>query len=343
MAGVLVQSAPQMNLDDACAVAAEAYGWRVTAEWLSGERDQNILLRLADGRCQVLKFINAAETAAETDVQIKVLEWLAGRECAVVVPQAQYALDGRSVVDYRRDGQPAVRVRAYSYLQGAPTASVAMTPALQTSFGQTAARLVQALDGFDHPALQRVLLWDVMHVGQLMPWAQALPEDNIKTLALAFLPQFEHTVLPQLRALPQQVIHGDISRSNTVVDSQRPQQLAGVLDFGDLSRGPRVLELAIAASYAMDEADALPSLARIVAGYESLLPLSAAERQLLPYAVVARCLQRIVISEWRSAQFPHNRSYLMRSNAPARALLQQVLPHWRGLGCGLENWPADHA
>ena len=74
----------------------------------------------------------------------------------------------------------------------------------------------------------------------------------------------------------------------------------------------------------------MAALAQIVAAYETVLPLSPAEHQVLPQLVQARLLQRIVISEWRAAQFPHNSAYIMRSNAQARALIRQLAPDWPG-------------
>ena len=330
---VLMHPPPPVTLAHGLQLAADAYGWDARAEWLSGERDKNMLLHLSDGRKMVLKFINAAETAAETDIQVQVLDWLQHKACTVHTPHAirTVAGDGTTIC---RIGNTDVRVRAYTFLEGVSVAQTAITPELQSSFGQTAAHIALALAGFDHPALaQRVLLWDVMHVGQLVGWAQtSLPDDDIKALALRFFPAFKQQILPLLHAMPQQVIHSDLSRSNTVVAASRPQHIHGVLDFGDLTRAPRVVELAIAASYALDEHHGQPlaALAQIVTAYEAVLPLTPAEHQVLLPLVQARLLQRIVISEWRAAQFPHNSAYIMRSNAQARALIRQLATDWPG-------------
>ncbi|MCP2039614.1 Ser/Thr protein kinase RdoA (MazF antagonist) [Neisseria sp. HSC-16F19] len=331
---VLMQAVPDVSLEESVQLAHAVYGWTARAEWLSGERDKNVLLHVDDGRQMVLKFINAAETAAETDVQVQVLHWLARVGCPVTVPVAVPTQAGDAVYHHIRHDGTALAVRAYSFLPGTSVAQAAMNDDLQYSFGRTAAQLVQALAGFNHTALERVLLWDVMHIGQLLPWAeQILPEDDIKALILQFLPRFAANTLPALQSLPQQVIHGDLSRSNTVLHADAPGKIAGVLDFGDLSYGPRILELAIAASYAMDENQApQPALARLVAGYQSILPLNAQETALLPHLILARWLQRIIISEWRAAQFPENKTYIMRSNAQARRLALLCRAWWSELG-----------
>ncbi len=320
-------SPPVVTIDDASKVAADLYGWKAEAIALTGERDKNYLLHTQEAGDVVLKFINPAEEAAETDLQIQVLLWLAQQNCAVVVPKALRSRTGDLVCDYTV-GEQVYKVRAYTYLNGVSVAQAQMGAALQQSFGAQAAQLVRALEGFDHPALSRVLLWDVMHLNQLRAWAEeVLPQDEMGQFVFAYLNQFEQTILPVLQALPQQVIHGDISKSNTVASSADATSIHGVLDFGDLCKAPRVVELAVAASYALDAetGDLQAALAGIVAAYAAVLPLSEAESALIPDLIIARLVQRIVISEWRASHFPNNRDYILRSNAQARQLLGQLM------------------
>ena len=316
-----------VTADDASKVAANLYGWQASVEALTGERDKNYLLRTQEVGEVVLKFINPGEEAAETDLQTQVLLWLEQKHCAVVVPQALRNSKDGLVSDYAVDEQ-VYKVRAYTYLNGVAVAQAQMSDALQQSFGVRAAQLVIALDGFDHPALSRVLLWDVMHLNQLRDWAvEVLTDDAMGPFVFAFLDRFDATILPALQALPQQVIHGDISKSNTVVSQADGTAIHGVLDFGDLCKAPRVVELAVTASYALDAetGDLQAALARVVSGYESILTLSEAEKALIPDLIIARLVQRIVISEWRASHFPNNRDYILRSNAQARQLLGRLM------------------
>ena len=324
---ILTVSPPVVTADDASKVAASLYGWQASVEALTGERDKNYLLRTQEVGEVVLKFINPGEEAAETDLQTQVLLWLEQKHCAVVVPKALRNSKGGLVSDYAVDEQ-VYKVRAYTYLNGVAVAQAQMSDALQQSFGVRAAQLVIALDGFDHPALSRVLLWDVMHLSQLRDWAvEVLTDDAMGPFVFAFLDRFDSSILPALQALPQQVIHGDISKSNTVVSQADGTSIHGVLDFGDLCKAPRVVELAVTASYALDAetGDLQAALARVVSGYESILTLSEAEKALIPDLIIARLVQRIVISEWRASHFPNNRDYILRSNAQARQLLGRLI------------------
>ena len=320
-------SPPAVTVDDASKVAMDQFGWQANVKALTGERDKNYLLHTQEVGDVVLKFINPAEAADETDLQTQVLLWLEQQHCEVVVPKALRNRNRGLVSDYAV-GEQTYKVRAYTYLNGMAVAQAEMSEALQQSFGVRAAQLVMALDGFDHPALSRVLLWDVMHLSQLRDWAiEVLTQDAMGPFVFAFLDRFNATILPALRALPQQVIHGDISKSNTVVSQDDETAIHGVLDFGDLCKAPRVVELAVAASYALDAetGDLQAALARVVSGYESILSLSEAEKALIPDLILARLVQRIVISEWRASHFPNNRDYILRSNAQARQLLSRLM------------------
>ena len=87
------------------------------------------------------------------------------------------------------------------------------------------------------------------------------------------------------------------------------------------------MEVAVAAicAVAAETGDLQAALSRVVLGYESILSLSEAEKALIPDLIIARLVQRIVISEWRASHFPNNRDYILRSNAQARQLLSRLM------------------
>ena len=157
---ILMVSPPAVTVDDASKVAMDQFGWQANVKALTGERDKNYLLHTQEVGDVVLKFINPAEAADETDLQTQVLLWLEQQHCVVVVPKALCNRNGDLVSDYAV-GEQVYKVRAYTYLNGVAVAQAQMSDALQQSFGVRAAQLVIALDGFDHPALSRVLLLEI--------------------------------------------------------------------------------------------------------------------------------------------------------------------------------------
>ena len=85
----------------------------------------------------------------------------------------------------------------------------------------------------------------------------------------AVLERFAGNVLPALRELPAQLIHNDANEHNVLVGDDGSS--AGLIDFGDVCRAPRVCGLAVACAYAMP---GTPSPVRavlpLVAGYHEV-------------------------------------------------------------------------
>src|SRR4029079_2431793 len=101
------------------------------------------------------------------------------------------------------------------------------------------------------------------------------------------LERFGERVLARLRDLPAQAIHNDANEHNVLVGDDG--RVSGLIDFGDVCRGPRVCGLAVACAYAMTplegpEREVLP----LVAGYHEVAPLRPEELALLPDLVRAR-------------------------------------------------------
>jgi Ser/Thr protein kinase RdoA (MazF antagonist) len=99
--------------------------------------------------------------------------------------------------------------------------------------------------------------------------------------------------------------------------------VAGILDFGDMVHAPLVDDLAVAASYHIDEqGDALGTIAQFAADYHAISPMTEAEMLSLLDLVRARLVMVVAISGWRAARQPDNAAYLMRNNAISWARLQ---------------------
>ncbi|MFT4268537.1 MAG: phosphotransferase [Xenophilus sp.] len=330
---VLTAPPPDIGADLALALATSHYGWGPggTITQLSGERDRNFRLDQADREPLTLKFINPAEPEAETDMQVSALHHLVEVGCPIAVPQAVATLGGTPGFTWAHAGTQ-VRGRAYTFLDGMSAVHAPTHAAFRRAVGRTVAEIDIALQDFQHPAVERVFPWDLMHLEMLRPLAHVLREDTLRSFILDFLDRYQSSWAPRLATLPQQVIHGDLSKSNLLVDPRDPSRVKGVLDFGDMVCGPAIADLAITASYHMDDAeDPVAALAEVVEGHAVVRPLTEKERGLLPILVMARLVQRIVIPEWRAAQFPENRAYILRSNTAARQLLESLLPNWTSM------------
>jgi len=347
---LLVNSPPPIRLEDAERVARACYPGYGHCVPLSGERDMNFRISRADGGSLTLKFINGAESLDETRMQIAVLKHLEARRSGLGSLRAPHhqpadpagmSLDpaiaagcdgGAATPDWFSFRVPEVagpvRGRAYGFLPGRAGTAMAAGPQSWRAVGKAAGQLDAQLADFEHPAAHRLFLWDVCQVARVRPMLGAVESPDERARISAYLDAFEQDVAPALAALPSQIIHNDLSPSNFLVD-EAGTGLAGVLDFGDMVHAPRIAEIAIAASYQMTPlGDPLGVLSAVVAGYESVLPLTPQEQGHVLDLVLARLVQRIAIPSWRALRFPGNGVYILRSRAAATALFNELYDKW---------------
>lgn len=108
--------------------------------------------------------------------------------------------------------------------------------------------------------------------------------------------------------------HGDFNDHNILVqpDDSTAYKISGILDFGDMSSGYYVFELAITIMYMMIENPTPLDVARdVLAGWESVIPLNEAERDALYLLVLCRFCQSLVVARHTVVQHPENKDYLM--------------------------------
>ena len=127
-----------------------------------------------------------------------------------------------------------------------------------------------------------------------------------------------------------QVTQNDPSPYNMMVSDRG----VGFIDFGDGCWNPRIGDLAIAASHVVtDPALPLGGAEHLVAGYASVIPLSALEARLLVGLMRARQSALILVNYWRAHLFLPRRNISRRtSGGPTRPF--DLGPARRPLGRG---------
>lgn len=318
LGAVLTTPPPAVSAAEAEAIGRDGFGIAVRAAALPGERDRNFLLTSADGGRHVLKIANPAEPVAVTDLQTRALLHVAAVDPGLPVPRVVPTRDGAPMLHHR-----AGVVRVLTYLTGEPI--VEAGPALRTAVARAAARLARALAGFDHPAADHRLLWDVANAARLAPLVAAIPDGEARQLAEGALAAFASEIAPRLADCPRQVVHNDFNPHNLLVDPAAPDRLAGILDFGDLVRTQRVADLAVAAAYHLaDEADPVARIAAFAADYHALHPLTREESDLLVDLVAARLATTLAVAGWRAARRPADAAYILRNVPAARTGLARL-------------------
>ena len=318
MTAVSVFDAPKPALSQAqiAGILHDHWGLSGSATDLVSERDQNLLIATSADR-YVLKIANRAEDAGFLALQNAALAHIAQTDPGLGVPRLIPTVAGEGMVQ-----QAGHWIRLISFLPGQVYAGAAPSPALLGSLGAILGRLSQALRGFGHPAAHRPgFLWNLDEVMQVRPWLADVQADHRAMVGRVF-DRYQFHVAPRLLCLRGAVIHQDANDNNLLVDDKG--RVSGIIDFGDMTYGRQINELAVALAYALlDCADIYKTALPLIAGYAAQFPLDPAEAEVLFDLVAARLAASVCISSHRVNDHPDN-DYLTISQAPALRLLHRM-------------------
>jgi len=295
---------------------------------LSGERDLNYLVEL-DGSAErlVLKVSDTKENPLSLALQNATMEHLAQHAPWLPVQRVHPWRNGQHML--MLTGPEGDRpLRLLGYLPGLPLHEAAPSAAQRRSIGATLAGLDQALRTFEHPIVSNpALMWDLHRTPELQGWLPAISDAQLRAWGETVLGWYVEQVQPRLSELPQQFLHNDFNPYNLLVDPARTDEVCGVLDFGDMVHGPRVFDVAVAASYQCHEAGQprLASWIEFMQGYQRVNPLSAVELKWVALLSAVRCAITLCITERRAQWFPENRTYILRNHGVASAGLRAIM------------------
>lgn len=319
----LLSSAPiAVSSDQVATILLDTYGMSGEISPLPGERDRNFLVTTADGEYS-LKVANPAERVGVLDMQQRALRHMRDWEPELPVPIPVATRNGELATTIAIDAT-TVPVRLATYLSGQTVEDVGYNPPLRAHAMQTLARIDRALRTFSHRDLSRPLLWNPMQVLDLRPFVEYLHGDK-RQVAESWLRHFEASLKPRLCGMVRQPIHGDFNPANLIVDPANPEVLAGVVDLGDMTTAPAVVDVAIAAAYqCLGEADPAGALVNAAAAYHATNPLEIDEAGLIADLAITRLVQSLLISAWRSELHPDNRDYILMHATPVWDSLWQL-------------------
>ncbi len=332
---LLATAAPEVSLAEAETIARDIFGISGTARPLSGERDSNFHLSASNGAF-VLKFSHPAEDALITNFQNQALLHIAARDATLPVPHVWRSLAGQTEWLFERADEAPRVVRVLTYLDGVPFSAASATRGQRRNLGTVLARLDLAMAGFSHPSAHYELMWDIKHALNLRNLLEHIEDPAERALAKHFLDNFATHVQPAMAGLRAQVIHNDMNPHNILLDSADPDQIAGIIDFGDMVHAPLINNLAVASAYLTSEdGHPMQAMGDVIAAYHQVLPLERAELDLLYDLVATRLVLIVAISGWRAARYPENRDYILRNNRRAwtglsrlRELPRQAAQDW---------------
>ncbi len=279
---------------------------------LPTEKDDTFRLRTGSTD-YLVKVSPPDEPEAVVGLQTAAMRFLERKAPELPVQRVQLSVDGDdNVVIETADGRARV-LRVLGFVRGAVWAETSPGPEELAKVGEMLGRVDVALEAFAHPEDRRGLVWDLRHFHELTELVEHTPSPEHRQLAAEVLRLFETAVVPRLGELQSQVIHGDYSPYNVVVDEQSDDYVTGVIDFGDAMRSAVIFDPAVSLANLVGRAPDQPwrDGCAFLAGYESARPIKDRELPLLPVAALARLTLRALIANWRAERVPERRDYLL--------------------------------
>ena len=317
---------PQFSAAAAARILRDQYDIEGSLKVLISERDQNFLVKPESGESFVFKIANSTEDAGVTDFQIEALLHVSEKDPAFPVPRVRPALNGdRSTTIVARDGRVHI-ARVLTWLEGVPLRFAEPRQDIEEELGKILARLGTALQDFEHPASDHVLLWDLLHAGNLAELLENIENESLRDKCRQRLHVFEQSIEPALNQLSSQVIYNDLNSSNVLVDPNNTASITGIIDFGDMVRSPLVIDVAVAAAYLCEGGEnPLSGIVSFLSGYSRVRPLQQEEVELIYDLIITRNVMTIVITHWRAKQHPENRDYILRNEPRARSTINTLI------------------
>ena len=296
----------------------QSYGLKGILVRIPTEKDETF--RLRDGEATYLvKVSSPDEDPVIVDLQTACMEHLERTAPELPVQRLIRSLSGDPQVLIPAPAGPFDRVlRVMRFMPGDLLATHEASPGQLQLVGSSLARLGLALQDFDHPRADRLLLWDLKHFHRMRPLLDYVGEKQKRALAEDIFDQFDEKVVPLLGTLTSQVVHGDFSPFNILVDPDAANYVTGIIDFGDAVRTSVIFDISVTTANLLgaDPDNPWDHALQVMDGYRNIRRLPDQEFDALTASAPARLLLRALITQWRASQLPQRRDYLLSHSKP---------------------------
>ncbi|MGB0901030.1 aminotransferase class III-fold pyridoxal phosphate-dependent enzyme [Halocynthiibacter sp.] len=306
------------------------WGIDATLSGLDGEYDLNFK---ADSG-HVLKVMRPGCDAAFIDMQTGAIDAARKADTTLPLPDVIPTKSGALFTEITDETGEIRLCWVLSLVAGRPWADfLPHTDTLIHGLGAQNAQLTLALSGFEHSELHRDFKWDLMKAAWVKNDLQVIENVSRRRLISEICSGFD-AAFPVLQTLPKSAIHNDLNDYNILVSGNltTSPHISGLIDFGDMCAGPRIVDLAITAAYVvLGDVDAEKALVSLIQGYHSVSPLTPQEIDLLWPLLKMRLAVSVVNSTLMAVENPDD-PYVTISQAPAWAFLEN-----HGVNEGLIN------
>jgi 4-aminobutyrate aminotransferase-like enzyme len=145
--------------------------------------------------------------------------------------------------------------------------------------------------------------WDVQHALTTRPMLRHVRDPDARRAVTRVLDRFDDVVVARWPALRAQVVHGDLTSDNALVDDDG--LVTGIVDFGDMSHTALMTDVAsmLDSICSGRVGDDLFRTARLLLdGYQRVTPLEPMELELVGELWAARTALGVAIASWRAAE-----------------------------------------
>ncbi|MGY5319595.1 aminotransferase [Neomicrococcus lactis] len=283
---------PNVTVPLAQTIAQQYFGVSaVEVTELGSNQDRNFLLMEASGNRTVLKIDNAAFALAEIEAQNEAMN--ACVSAGVSVAQVLRNADGslvRTVFD--ADGVEHF-ARRFQFVPGTSLLDAHFLSAvMMQQVGSLTGEVSAALTKFTHPGLERASQWDMRRAADIADSLLGSIADGRRRERVRAAIKAARIALTQVGELPVQAVHGDVTDDNIMWGGPQNSSQLTVLDFGDVSTGWRVAELAVTLSSLLQHAAERPLDVLVAArAFHQKQALTSAEVSALwPLVVLRACV-----------------------------------------------------
>lgn len=338
---------PHFTKSEVHTLVLQHYGIEGTLESCPSYIDQNFLLTATSGKKYVVKLANPQESEATLDFQNQAMIHLGAHSNPDHWPEVCRGLNGKQLHRIAGPEGHHFWLRMLSFVPGICLGDVSPhSPALLKNIGCFLGQTDRALGSFSHPESSRYLIWDLKNVKDIRPYLAHIQDDKKSGIVEFFLHRYENQIEPMVAQLRTGVIHNDGNDYNLLINKNDSDQVAGLIDFGDMVHSQIINELAVALPYLMfGKSDPLSAAAIVIAGYHQEFPLLDEELQVLFTLLALRLCCTVCISAHQQTLEPDN-DYLNISVEPAWKLLEtlvEINPHFAYRvfkeACGLYEKP----
>ncbi|MFZ6817152.1 phosphotransferase [Undibacterium sp. Ji22W] len=310
--------------------------WQITgsAKELPSYADRNFKIHTSRGN-YVFKIANPNWSYADLDIENAALLHLAKTCPDLVLPQVMISRSGQHILPLTTTRGQTCHMRLLSFVEGEIYANVATRDKLdqtylQTSLGIAIGKLDRGLQDFQHPSMDRYVDWSISNLPELREEIAYVKEEDLRQLVTRHTEYFAAHETTWKQTLPMSVIHNDANDFNVIVAASAANphpHVNAIIDFGDMCRHLRIVDLAITIVYALQHVEedqaVRDCIVAILTGYQSQHPLTEQEIRILYHVIMARLSQSILMATRAYRRNPDN-DYILVSQVGVRRLIRQL-------------------